>query len=77
MHSDNRRVDHLNRCVVRCGQRAHDSAPDASSPPPDEAIIGGSMRLQASAQVAPRCARAQDAEDAIEDTAGHLLVVEH
>ena len=24
MHSDNRRVDHVNRCVMRCGQRAHD-----------------------------------------------------
>jgi hypothetical protein len=69
MRSDNKRVDHLNGCVMRCGQRAHDPGPDASPPPADEAIIGGSVRAPASGQVAPRCAGAQDLEDAIEETA--------
>jgi hypothetical protein len=36
MHSDNGRVDHLNGCVMRRGQRAHDPAPDTSPPPADE-----------------------------------------
>jgi len=68
MHSDDRSVDHLNGCVMRRGQRVHDPAPDTSPPPADEAIIGGSIRPEASGQVAPRCAGAQDPEDAIEDT---------
>jgi hypothetical protein len=29
-HSDNRRVDHLNGCVMRRGQRVHDPAPDTT-----------------------------------------------
>src|SRR5262249_46196285 len=69
MHSDNGRVDHLNGCVVRCGQRPQHSVPDTSPPPPDEAIVGGSIWTKASRQVAPRCAGAQDPENAIQDTA--------
>src|SRR5262245_41986970 len=69
MHSDNRRVDHPNGCVMRRGQRVHDPAPDTSPPPADEAIIRGSIRPEATGRVAPRCAGAQDPEDAIEDTA--------
>src|SRR4029077_7430957 len=69
MHSDNRRVDDLTGCVMRRGRRVHDPAPDTSPPPADKAIIGGSIRAQASGQVAPRCAGAQHPEDAIEDTA--------
>ena len=40
-----------------------------SPPPADEAIVGGSIRAEASRQVAPRRAAAQGPEDAIEDTA--------
>src|ERR1700722_17649846 len=40
-----------------------------SPPPAHEAIIGGTIRAQAFRQVPPRCAGAQDPEDAIEDTA--------
>ena len=54
---------------MRCGKRVHDSAPDTSPPPANEAIIAGGIRPEASGQVPPRCAGAQDPEYAIEDTA--------
>ena len=63
------RIDHLDGGIVSCSKRSHELAPYASPPPANEAIIGGSIWAQSSGQVAPRCARAQDPEDAIEDTA--------
>src|SRR5262249_7986505 len=68
MYADNRRVDHLHGGVMSAGQCAHDLGPDARSSPANEAIIASGVRAKVVWQVAPRCPRSQDPEDAIEDT---------
>jgi hypothetical protein len=69
VHPDDRRVDHLNGCVMRDGQRVHDSAPDASLTPANEPIIASSIGAKRLRQIAPRCAGSQDPKDAVQDTA--------
>ena len=39
MHADNRRIDRLDRGVMVAGERVHDAAPYANSPPANEAEI--------------------------------------
>src|SRR5438445_8885286 len=68
MHADYGRVDHLHRGVMGAGQCAHDLGPDASSSPANKAIVASGVRTEVVWQVAPRCPRSQDPEDAVEDT---------
>ena len=41
VHSDDGGVNHLYRRVMTGSQRIHDLVPDASLPPPNEAIVTG------------------------------------
>jgi hypothetical protein len=70
MHADNRRVDHLHGGVMGASQSVHDLGPDADArpPPANDAIVAGGVGAEAAGQIAPRCSRSQDPEDAIEDT---------
>src|SRR5262245_64060317 len=43
-------------------------APDPRPPPANETIVAGGVRTEVVWQIAPRCPRSQDPEDAIEDT---------
>lgn len=67
MHADNRGVDHLDSGIFgsKC---VYDAAPDISPPPTDEAVVACGGRTKYLGQITPRCSRAQDSEDAIEDT---------
>src|SRR5262245_34636178 len=47
-------------------QRIHDPVPDASPPPPNEAIVTSGAGTVVLRQVAPRGTRTQDPKDAIE-----------
>jgi hypothetical protein len=55
MHADNRDVDHLDSGIMRSGKRVYDAAPDASSPPPDEAVIASGVRTKRFRQITPGC----------------------
>src|SRR5262249_19478660 len=68
MHADDRRIDHLQCGVMSASQCIHDPAPDARSTPTNEAVVAGSVRTERIRQIAPRCPRSQDPEDATEDT---------
>src|SRR5215203_658750 len=68
MHTDNRRVDHLDRSVMGASENVHDLGPDARSSPANEAIVSSGVRAEVVWQIAPRCSRSQDPEDTIEDT---------
>jgi hypothetical protein len=50
------------------GQRIHDPVPDASPPPPHEAIVTSSAGTKGLGQVAPWSTSAEDPEDATEHT---------
>src|SRR5262249_52572911 len=60
MHPHDGRVDHLDGGIVSGSKRSHESAPYASPPPADEAIIAGGIWPEASGQVAQGCPGAQD-----------------
>jgi hypothetical protein len=66
VHSDYGGVNHLHRRVMTGGKRIHDLVPDASSPPPNEAIVTGGAGTIGFRQVAPWRTRAEDPKDAIE-----------
>ena len=68
MHTDNGGVDHLDRGIMGGGKRAYDAAPDTRPPPTDEAVVACGVRTKHLGQITPRCSRAQDPEDAIENT---------
>src|ERR1700753_4234423 len=68
MHADNRSVDHLDSGIVGSGKRVYDAAPNTSPPPSNEAVVAGGVRTKRLRQITPRCSRAQDPENAIEDT---------
>jgi hypothetical protein len=68
VHTDNRRIDHLNRHIMSSGQHIHDPVPDSSPTPADEAVVASRRRSLALRQIAPRCARPQDPKDAVQDT---------
>src|SRR6478752_456412 len=58
MHADNGGIDHLDGGIVSGGKCVYDTAPDASPPPTDEAIIASGVwakRLRSMAMVLPHC----------------------
>ena len=44
VHAHDGSIDHLHRRIMTSGQRVHDLVPDASLPPPNEAIVTGGAR---------------------------------
>ena len=53
MHAHDGGIDHLHRRVVTGSLRFHDLVPDASPPPPNEAIVTGGAGTLDFWQVAP------------------------
>jgi hypothetical protein len=66
VHAHDGGIDHLYRRVMAGSKRIHDLVPDASLPPPNEAIVTSGPRAIGLWQVAPWCTRAQNPKDAIE-----------
>jgi hypothetical protein len=66
MHTDNGRVDHLYSCVMGACRFVHNLAPDAHSPPANEAIVAGGVGTKAARQVPSRRSRPQHPKDAVE-----------
>ena len=62
-------VDHLDVAVVRDGDGVHQPVPHARLPPSHEAVVTGGASAIALRQVAPRCARPQYPEDAVQHAA--------
>lgn len=62
-------VDHLDVTVVRDGDGVHQPVPHARLPPSHEAVVTGGAWAIALRQVAPRCARPQYPEDAVQHAA--------
>lgn len=69
MDAYDRAVDHLHLAVVRLDHGIHQAIPDASLAPAVEAIVGAGVRPVSLRQIAPRRARAQHPEDAVENAA--------
>jgi hypothetical protein len=69
MHADDGSVDHLDSGIMSTSKCVNDAAPDTSPPPPNKSVVAGSVRTKRFGQITPRRPRAQDPEDAIEDTA--------
>ena len=53
VHAHDRGIDHLHRRIMTGGQRIHDPVPDASPPPPHEAIVTSGAGTIGLGQVAP------------------------
>jgi hypothetical protein len=53
VHAHDGGIDHLHCRIMTGGQRIHDLVPDASLPPPNEAIVTGSAGTIGHWQVAP------------------------
>ena len=68
VHAHNGGIDHLHRRIMTGGQRVHDLVPDASPPPPNEAIVASGIGTERLRQVAPWRTGTQNPKDAIEDT---------
>ena len=66
MNAHDRAVDHLHLAVVGFHDRVHHPISDAGFAPAVEAIVDGRVRTIALGQIAPRAARAQDIEHAVE-----------
>ena len=54
--------------IVGSSKCVYDAALDTSPPPTAEAVVVCGVRTKLLGQITPRCSRAQDPEDAIEDT---------
>ena len=67
MHAHDRAVDHLHLAVVRFHDGIHQSIPDTRLPPTVEAIVDSGVRPVAFGQIAPRRARAENVEHAVDD----------
>jgi hypothetical protein len=67
MDAHNRAVDHLHLAVVRLDDGIHQAIPDAYFAPAVEAIVGSRVRPVSLRQIAPRRARPQHPEDAVEN----------
>ncbi len=67
MHAHDRAVDHLNLAVVCFHDGVHQTVPDTSLPPTIEAVVDGRVGSITFGQIAPRRARAQNVEHAVED----------
>ena len=59
-------VDHLDIAVIGLRKRVHDAVPHTGLAPVDEAIVAGRVWAVAFRQVAPRCTRTQDPENAVQ-----------
>lgn len=68
MHADDGSVDHLDSRIMGSGQCIYDTVPDACPAPADEAIVAGSVAAKGTRQIAPGRSRAQNPENAVEDT---------
>jgi len=66
MHMHDGGIDHLHRRIMTGCQRIHDLVPDASLPPPNEAIVTSGAWTIGCWQIAPWRTRAQNPKDAIE-----------
>jgi hypothetical protein len=53
VNAHDRGIDHLHRRIMTGGQRIHDLVPDASPPPPNEAIVTSGAGTIGRWQVAP------------------------
>jgi hypothetical protein len=53
VHAHDGGIDHLQRRIMTSGQRIHDLVPDASPPPPNEAIVTSGAGTIILWQVAP------------------------
>ena len=53
VHADDGGINHLYRRVMTGSQRIHDLVPDASPPPPNEAIVAGGAGTIGFRQVSP------------------------
>ena len=56
VHAHNRRIDHLHRRIMTGGQRIHDSVPNASPPPANEAVVTSCAGTVGFRQIAPKSA---------------------
>src|SRR5262245_3964763 len=65
----NRSVDYLDSRIMRSRQCVNDPAPNTGPTPANEAVVASRVWTERSRQIAPRCARSQDPEDAVEDAA--------
>jgi len=63
MNAHHGTIDHLDVTVVSFGNRVHDAIPAAYLAPAFEAGRTGAVALR---QIAPRCTRAQDSENAVQ-----------
>lgn len=69
MHAYYGCIDHLDSSIVSSGKRFHDTAPDTSSPPPNEAVVARGVWTKRLWQITPGRSGSQDPKNAIEDTA--------
>jgi hypothetical protein len=53
VHAHDGGIDHLHRRIMTGGQRIHDPVPDASPPPPHEAIVTSGAGTIGLGQIAP------------------------
>jgi hypothetical protein len=53
VHAHDRGIDHLHRRIMTGGQRIYDLVPDASPPPPNEAVVTSGAGTIGLWQVAP------------------------
>jgi hypothetical protein len=53
VHADDGGINHLHRRVMTGSKRIHDPVPDASPPPPNEAIVTSGAGTIGLGQVAP------------------------
>ena len=67
VNPDDAGINHLDLAVVRLDDGIHELVPDAGFPPPIEAVVDRRAGSVAFGQIAPRRARAQYPEDAIQD----------
>jgi hypothetical protein len=63
VHSDYGGVNHLRRRIRTGGKRIQDLVPDASPPPPNEAIVTSGAGTIGFRQVAPWRTRAEDPKE--------------
>src|SRR5262245_30310218 len=68
MHAHDRAVDHLHLAVVSLDDSVHQAIPDAGLAPPIEAVVGRGIGPVSFGKIAPRCACAQNPENAVENT---------
>ena len=68
MHANNGGVDHLDSRNMGSRECVYNTAPDTGPPPANKAVVASSVGAKPLREIAPRCPRSQDPEDAIEHT---------